>query len=89
MSDKEVTYEECVPLVVRQLNMIPSFKGHAVVKSIFAPYVCDNCEKEESRLITEENFIPEKLEEVRKCSACGKEEMELDGDPDQYFAFSR
>lgn len=89
ISDKEVSYEECVPLIVRQLNMIPSFKGHATVKSVYAPYVCDNCEKELSKIISDSDFDSEKLEAVIKCTACGKEEMELDGDPDQYFAFTQ
>ncbi|MBY0370282.1 hypothetical protein K2X33_06315 [bacterium] len=86
-----IQYEECPPLVVRQMNMVPSFVGHAKVSSAFVPYVCDNCETEKLVLVPAKDFgngnpnIPETL----KCESCGEGEMEIDGNPKQYFAFAK
>lgn len=87
LSAKPVFYAECPPLIVRQLNMVPSFMGHAKVLSAFAPYVCDSCDNESAVLLEEKAFGT--LEEVIKCQKCGKEENELDGHPQQYFAFAK
>ena len=37
--------------VVHQLNMIVATRGTATVSSFFAPYACDACGREESRLV--------------------------------------
>lgn len=87
ISAVEVAYEECPPLIVRQMNMIPSFVGHATVKSVYLPYVCDACETESLVLIESSHFG--NIEESMKCESCGKGEMEFDGHPQQYFAFSK
>lgn len=91
ISDWEIYYEDCPPLVVRQLNMVPSFVGHAQVISVFGAYVCDVCDAEKMVLIQQERFkkgvvnIPEAIE----CESCKKGEMEFDGQPQQYFSFAR
>lgn len=91
LSGTEIHYEECPPLIVRQMNMVPSFQGHAKVLSVYVPYVCDACDAETMTLVAAENFaggnpnIPETL----KCVACGDGEMEIDGNPKQYFAFAK
>jgi hypothetical protein len=90
-STVQVSYEECPPVIVRQMNMVPSFMGRAKVISVFAPYVCDNCEKEKMVLINSESFSKGNIQ-VREnfvCEFCQKGEMELDGQPEQYFAFSK
>ena len=83
----EIMYEECPPLIVRQLNMVPSFKGHATVTSVYVPYVCDNCDTESLALVEKENFAG--ISETIPCESCKKGEMELDGTPEQYFAFQK
>lgn len=83
----EVVYEECPPLIVRQMNMIPSFVGHATVKSVYVPYVCDKCENETMVLIESEEFGS--VAETVNCESCQKGEMEFDGHPQQYFAFTK
>lgn len=91
ISDWEIYYEDCPPLVVRQLNMVPSFMGHAQVLSVFGAYVCDICDSEKLILIPQERFqkgsvsLPESID----CESCKKGEMEFDGHPQQYFAFAR
>lgn len=91
LSGKEIIYEECPPLIVRQMNMVPSFLGKAQVASVFIPYICDNCEHEKTVLVTEAQFKggnPQVAETI-PCENCKKGEMEFDGQPKQYFAFSR
>ena len=90
MSDKQVTYEECPPLIVRQMNMVPSFVGHAEVASVFACYICDNCDQEKLVLVPNQNFKnPKGIQDTMPCESCGKGEMEFDGHPQQYFAFAK
>jgi len=90
-SSVQIRYEECPPLIVRQMNMVPSFLGHATVDSAYVPYVCENCEAEKMTLVAANDFgngnpnIPETL----KCGSCGEGEMEIDGNPKQYFAFAK
>lgn len=86
----QIVYEECPPLVVRQMNMVPSFLGGAQVLSVFVPYVCDACDTEKLVLMQGEQLADiSSIPEVFKCETCKKGEMELDGHPDQYFAFLR
>ena len=89
--DAEVFFEDCPPLVVRQMNMVPSFLGKAKVLSVHVPYFCDNCEKEKLVLITKDKFAQGKgiVPETIPCEFCKKGDMELDGHPEQYFAFAR
>ncbi len=46
----ELTFTHCSPAIVAQLNMIYGFRGKARVRSLFAPYACSRCEREEERL---------------------------------------
>jgi len=87
----EISYEECPPLIVRQLNMVPSFQGPAKVLSVFVPYVCDNCETEKLVAVSAEKFAggAPSVPETMTCDACKKGEMELDGQREQYFAFAK
>lgn len=91
LGEMDVHYEECPPLVVRQMNMIPSFVGHATVVSVFVPYVCNECESEKLVLSPKEEFKakPLTIKEAIPCAECKKGEMEIDGSPQQYFAFAR
>ena len=91
LAGKQVFYEECPPVIVRQMNMIPSFVGHAKVVSVFAPYVCEDCDQEKLVLINEQSLSQTEVELPKSfvCESCGKGEMELDGHPKQYFAFKR
>ncbi len=87
----QIAYEECPPLIVRQMNMVPSFLSHAKVTSVYVPYVCDECETESMTLVAADKFgngnpsIPESI----TCTSCKEGEMELDGNPKQYFAFAK
>ena len=88
LSGREVVYEECPPIIVRQMNMVPSFLGSAKVVSVYVPYVSDETDEEKLVLFTAEKFtaagftLPESINEAGG-------EMELDGNPQQYFAFAK
>jgi len=91
ISDRQVIYEECPPLIVRQMNMVPSFVGHAKVISVFGAYVCDNCDEEKLVLIKDAQYAKGKvsIEDAMPCQECNEGEMEFDGHPQQYFAFAK
>lgn len=87
ISDKELFFEECPPIIVRQMNMIPSFSGGAKVLSVYVPYVCDACDTESLVLVQHDEFS--QVAESAPCESCKKGEMEFDGQPEQYFAFTK
>lgn len=87
MGDKEIIFEECPPIIVRQMNMIPSFTRGATVQSVYVPYVCDSCDTESLVLVESSEFS--NVAETATCEHCNKGEMEFDGTPEQYFAFSK
>lgn len=91
LAGKKVFYVECPPVIVRQMSMIPSFTGTAEVVSVFAPYICDHCETEELVLVRSDEFsaTPPQIKETFTCRKCQAGEMELDGSPNQYFAFRK
>lgn len=90
-TDRPVFYVECPPVIVRQMSMIPSFCGHANVVSVYAPYICNQCEAEQLVLVGAEQLstTPPNITESFTCSKCSSGEMELDGSPRQYFAFRK
>jgi len=85
LAAREIHYSNCPPVVVKQMNMIPSFVAHAKIDSVFVPYVCDNCDHEKMELVSANQFGS--VQEVITCEKCGEAELELDGHPQQYFAF--
>jgi len=91
LSSTPIFYIECPPVIVRQMSMIPSFSGHAQVVSVYAPYVCNECEFEQQVLVSSSQLEsnPPQIPDVIPCSQCKGGEMELDGSPRQYFSFKR
>jgi hypothetical protein len=85
LASAEVSYEACPPLIVRQMNMVPSFLGKGKVLSVFVPYICESCETEALALAEAAQFS--NLAKKFPCESCKKGEMEFDGHPEQYFAF--
>ena len=86
--DREIVFEECPSHVVMQINMIPSFKGGAQIRSVFGSYVCENCDKTVDHLFDENNF-PQDLDQSIDpitCAIC-EEEMEMDELEEEFFAF--
>ncbi|MCY4379974.1 MAG: hypothetical protein OXC40_00155 [Proteobacteria bacterium] len=82
-------YERCSIYFVDQMNMVPDCLGPAKMSSFFAPYFCELCNSETTRLLK----IKEHLDTVKNSRAptficdCGKTELEFDALEDSYFSF--
>ncbi len=83
---RSITFKECTPDIISQINMIPSFAGKANVASFYTFYLCEECNKTEKILIERQNLPPKEMPERAKCPSCGKE-METEELEDEYFAF--
>lgn len=86
---KSIVFTECPPEVVSQMNMIPDFKGHAVVQSVYGPYTCEQCGNSQNFLFEKGKSMPNKsTDEVPqpKCPKC-RSEMEMDELEEEYFSW--
>lgn len=84
--DREIELEECAPIVVAQINMLPSFIQKAKLKSVYIPYVCEKCDAEQAVLFNGPNY-PASNEEAKpaRCKKCqGTAHV---SDEDEFFAF--
>jgi hypothetical protein len=83
---RNISFEECTPDVIAQINMIPSFSSKSKILSFYTNYICDSCNKTESILIQTANLKPKAMPEKAKCQTC-QAEMETEELEDEYFAF--
>lgn len=75
--------------IVAQLNMIVAARGHAEVRSFFAPYACDACGHEESRLldpVADGAALRAGTPPAAPCPACSAP-LAFDDFPERYLAF--
>ena len=83
----KLTFIECSPAIVEQINLISNFVCGGKVESIFLPFSCASCKTELVGL-----FKSEDLKKVQfnvpdlKCSKCGGKAA-FDDIPDEYFGF--
>lgn len=85
----ELVFSHCSPAIVTQLNMIYNFKGAASVRSFYAPYVCENCDTEQEKLLdVDSHFLTGAAEDPPEfaCDKCG-EQLQFDDLPERYFSF--
>lgn len=83
-----VTFVECAPPVVDQLNMITGFLGRGRVVSFIGPMMCPSCDATDDVLFDADAVRDlDRLPPVA-CPACGLA-MELDDVEDQYLLFLR
>jgi anti-anti-sigma regulatory factor len=75
--------------VVHQLNIVVATRGVSIVTSFFAPYECDECEREEAVLLDVtlhgKDLAKLKAPEV-KCPWCSNP-MTFSDPPELYFSF--
>lgn len=75
-------------LLVHQLNIVMSARGNAIVTSFYAPYVCDDCERNDNVLLDVtkhgRDLAQRRVPEVR-CT-CGAA-MALADPPEIYLSF--
>ena len=82
----ELSFVRCAVPVVTQLNMVRGFQGPGVVRSFYAPYVCEETGEEEDVLLTP-GQVPDPLNPP--CFPGEAGEMVLNDLPRRYFAFLR
>lgn len=87
--ESKITYSHCPPIIVEQMNMVAGFfpKG-AVVESLYVPFFCEKCKKQDMVLLVSGKEIQGKsvnMPEV-KCPQCGAP-MEPDVLEAKYFRF--
>ena len=87
-SNATVSFVECSPSVVDQLNMITGFLGKGRVVSFVGPMMCPICDATEdvvfeAKMVRDLEGLPE-----TRCPSCGGI-MELDDDPESYLLFVR
>ena len=86
---REITFEECPPEIVSQINMIPNFRGRSHIRSVFASYICESCDSQILHLFKEGENLPEAPGEelpTITCSTCG-EVMEMEELEDEFFGW--
>lgn len=84
----KLTLRDCSVVIVNQLNIISDFAQGAEVVSVFAPYVCPECDAVTQRLITMAEDPREQVASGIPCPECG-DEMEFDDFPEHYFSFAK
>jgi anti-anti-sigma regulatory factor len=75
--------------IVHQLNIVPAARGVSLVTSFFAPFECDECDREFVMLIdvrTYGNDLAHMRAPALKCPDCG-EELVFGHPPELYFTF--
>ena len=90
--NSRIYYSKCTPPIVDQLSMVPEFMGqNALVDSVIAHFVCEECGHEEMQeLKVGKDIIPGEEEYLegpqRTCPVCGAE-MEFDHNAEVYLDF--
>jgi anti-anti-sigma regulatory factor len=75
--------------IVHQLNIVPAARGVSLVTSFYAPYECDECEREFEMLIdvrTHGKDLAHMRPPVLKCPDCD-EELVFGHPPELYLTF--
>jgi hypothetical protein len=87
---RDITFEECPPEIVSQVNMIPNFLGHAKINSVYAEYSCENCGHSKWRKFEKGKDLPESSKAIHisefRCEKC-QEVMEMEEIEDEFFSF--
>ena len=86
---RSLVFEECTPDIVGQINMIPNFRGKAVVQSCYASYTCPACGNQQQHLFTKGQNLPASSSDgggAIPCSKCGKT-TEMDELEEEFFAW--
>lgn len=85
---KSITFEECAPYVVNQINFIEDFAGPAKITSFYGYFYCPDCNHEFRSLFKTDMGVDKLKEEFASvdCEKCGAN-MELDMDEDNFINF--
>jgi hypothetical protein len=83
----KLSFVECSPAIVKQINLISNFTCGGDVESIYVPFLCTKCNSEFNALLktVELRKNPDKDPEV-SCSKCSGKAT-FDDIREEYFAF--
>ncbi len=84
--EHKMTFEDCAPVIVLQINMIPSFRASATIDSVVCQYSCSSCRAMTTITVDCKKHDIDTLPVAPACSKCGSE-TELDEDEEEYFGF--
>jgi CheY-like chemotaxis protein len=85
----EYSFSRCSIAFTTQASLLPAFLGRGAVVSFMAPYHCDDCERDESRLLQVAALVREGTSFVvprYRCAECGGQ-LAFDEIPERYFSF--
>ncbi|MGM0596492.1 MAG: STAS domain-containing protein [Myxococcota bacterium] len=84
-----IYYIKAPSRIIDQFNMVANFGGKGEILSFFAPYHCDFCDEDHSRLVD----VQDKFDEIKElnlpdhpCEECGEAEY-LDEDPESFLSY--
>jgi CheY-like chemotaxis protein len=89
LAGKRYVFRHCSIAFVSQAAMVPLVLGTGEVLSLEAPYVCESCDREETRLLEVGSLVRDHdpvLPPQLSCHNCGGE-LVFDDLPARYFAF--
>jgi hypothetical protein len=88
-SNHKITFAECSPTFVDQMNMIPSFHHKANIVSVYRHYSCDGCGIKDQLLMKKGEHFDKtgSLNKSVPCPKCGGRLHYPDFDED-YFIFA-
>jgi hypothetical protein len=81
-----VYFAECIPDIIMQINMIPSFLGKASILSFYVNYVSPSTNKTHRVLIETKDLQPQTIPTPPNCPDTGSP-METEELEEEYFAF--
>ncbi|ATH08914.1 hypothetical protein BIY24_13445 [Halobacteriovorax marinus] len=85
--DSVLVYRNCRQIIIEQINMVHGFiREGATVESFYAPYYCEDCDKE-FKMHLKVSDVKGSSAPAVKCPDCGSDEMEFDAIEEQYFQF--
>jgi hypothetical protein len=83
---REILFAECVPDVIMQINMIPSFLSRAKIESFYVNYMSPETEKSHTILMQTKDLKPKSIPDSPLCPDTGVP-METEELEEEYFAF--
>ncbi len=86
---QHLVFHRCPPIIVEQFNMINNFGAGGVVYSVYMPYFCEKCGRDELKLYAlPDGKSPEDPATIpaHKCSNCSSP-LTFNDIEDEYFYF--
>ncbi len=90
--ETQIALTKCSSVIVNQINILVGFVPPGVaVESIYVPYFCESCEKDEQVLMPTpggavQDWTPDSVPDEKECVHC-KQQAELDVIKPRYFHF--